>query len=218
MKEMILFQGDSITDSQRNREWDQYTGSGYATMVKAELGYDYPGRFDFCNRGISGNRVVDLYARIKKDIINLKPDYMSILIGVNDVWHEHSNQNGVDTDKFERIYDILIEDVKEALPNIRIMLMEPFVLEGEHTCATEENPGRWQYFHSEVAQRAAAVKRLAQKHNLPFVELQGVFDRACKKAEASYWLFDGVHPTAMGYELIAREWIRVFKQNYLLED
>ncbi len=217
MKELILFQGDSITDAQRNREWDQYAGSGYVTMIKGEFGFEYPDRFEFCNRGISGNRVVDLYARIKKDAINLAPDYLSILIGVNDVWHEHSNRNGVSAEKFERIYDMLIEEVKEALPGIRIILMEPFVLEGEHTCATETDTHRWQYFHDEVALRAAATKRLAEKYQLPFVELQSAFDHACERADASYWLFDGVHPTAMGYELIAREWTCVFKQHYLSE-
>ena len=87
MSKLILFQGDSITDAGRNRENDAGTGTGYPTFVKGELGLSNPGEYEFINRGISGNRIVDLYARIKADIINLKPDYMSILIGVYDVWH-----------------------------------------------------------------------------------------------------------------------------------
>ncbi|MBQ9920892.1 MAG: lysophospholipase, partial [Clostridia bacterium] len=86
----ILFQGDSITDAGRARDNDINLGTGYPMLVKATLGFEEPGKYEFFNRGISGNRVVDLYARIKNDIINLKPDVMSILIGVNDVWHEYS--------------------------------------------------------------------------------------------------------------------------------
>jgi len=102
----ILFQGDSIT-----------AGQIYVNMVSGRLGADYPGEHEFINRGISGNRVVDIYARIKKDIINLKPDFMSILIGVNDVWHEVDYMNdGVDADKYGMVYELLIQEVKAALP------------------------------------------------------------------------------------------------------
>ena len=137
MKERILFQGDSITDVSRNRENDVYASHGYATMVKGRLGFENPGRYEFFNRGVSGNRIVDLYARIKRDLISLKPDVLSILIGVNDVWHEYSHQNGVDAKKFERVYDLLLEEVKEALPNVRILILEPFVLPGTATMNTE---------------------------------------------------------------------------------
>ncbi|MCQ2440740.1 MAG: GDSL-type esterase/lipase family protein [Clostridia bacterium] len=84
----ILFFGDSITDCGRNRDNDDSLGQGYPLLIKSELGFENPERYTFLNRGISGNRIVDLYARIKKDLINLAPDYVSILIGVNDVWHE----------------------------------------------------------------------------------------------------------------------------------
>ena len=112
----ILFQGDSITDADRNYHDDSKRGLGYPQLVTASLGYDNPGEYSFINRGISGNRIVDVYARIKKDIINLKPDIMSILIGVNDVWHEYNpKHNGVATAKFEKIYSMLIEEIKEEL-------------------------------------------------------------------------------------------------------
>ena len=164
------------------------------------------------NRGISGNRVNDLYARIKKDIINLKPDVLSILIGVNDVWHEEEIKNGVDAAKFERIYDMLLDEVQEALPGIRLIILEPFVLHGSATENTPEHPTRWEYFRDETPLRAAAAKRVAEKHGATFVPLQHLFDEACKLAEPSYWLRDGVHPTAMGHELIAREWMKAFRQ------
>lgn len=98
----ILFQGDSITDCGRSKEDNAQIGTGYALLVKSQLGFEKPNQYEFYNRGISGNRIVDVYARIKADIINLKPDYMSLLIGVNDVWHEIGANNGVDADKFEK--------------------------------------------------------------------------------------------------------------------
>jgi len=212
MSKRILFQGDSITDAQRSRDNDLYSGAGYPTLVKAKLGYEEPGKYEFLNRGISGNRIVDLYARIKIDLINLKPDVLSILIGVNDVWHEMSHENGVSAEKFERIYDLLLSEVKEALPDVRILILEPFVLHGTSTEAVVEKPERWEYFRVETPLRGAAAKRVAQKHGATFIPLQHLFDEACKLAEPSYWLNDGVHPTAMGHELIAREWIKAFRQ------
>ena len=128
MAKVILFQGDSITDAGRSRDNDLLTGTGYVRLTEAELGCTYPLLYTCYNRGISGNRIVDVYARIKADIINLAPDYMSILIGINDVWHEYTRQNGVSAEKFERIYDMLIHEIKEALPDIKIMILEPFVL------------------------------------------------------------------------------------------
>lgn len=212
MSKVILFQGDSITDALRSRDNDQFAGNGYPTLVKAKLGYDEPGKYTFLNRGISGNRVVDLYARIKIDLINLKPDVLSILIGVNDVWHEEEIKNGVDAAKFERIYDMLLDEVQEALPGIRLIILEPFVLHGKATENTPEHPTRWEYFRDETPLRAAAAKRVAEKHGATFIPLQHLFDEACKLAEPAYWLHDGVHPTAMGHELIAREWLKAFGQ------
>ena len=202
----ILFQGDSITDAGRSRENDKNMGRGYPTLVKGVLGFEHPGEYQFINRGISGNRVVDLYARIKLDIINLKPDVMSILIGVNDVWHEVSSENGVDAEKYYKIYSMLIEEIKEALPDIKIMILEPFVLKAS---ATQE---AWDVFHTEVIKRAEKAKAIAEKYQLTFVPLQDKFDEALKFCSADYWLGDGVHPTTMGHELIKREWLKAYKR------
>ena len=201
----ILFQGDSITDAGRARDNDVNVGVGYPLLVKAMLGFELPGKYEFVNRGISGNRIVDVYARIKNDIINLKPDVMSILIGVNDVWHEIANQNGVCADKYFKIYDMLIDEVKTVLPDIRIMIMEPFALKGP---ATEEN---WEVFDAEVKKRAAMAKKISEKHNLTYIKLQNGLDKLSKNIETTYWLADGVHPTAMGHEYIKQEWIKAFK-------
>lgn len=202
----ILFQGDSITDAGRARGDDANVGLGYPHLVKASLGFEEPGKYEFFNRGISGNRVVDLYARIKADIINLAPDVMSVLIGVNDVWHEFApSPNGVDAEKFYKIYDMLIEEVRAAFPDIKIMIMEPFALK---CTATEMH---WPDFDTEVKKRAEMAKKLSEKHGLIFIPLQAGFDELAKKECAGYWLADGVHPTAMGHEYIKNEWIKAFK-------
>ncbi len=202
----ILFQGDSITDAARSREDEAHMGIGYPRLVSAELGLDNPGEYEFINRGISGNRIVDVYARIKSDIINLDPDVMSILIGINDVWHEVGHKNGVSAEKFFKIYSMLIEEIKEALPEIKIMILEPFVLKGS---ATEEE---WEYFKIETLKRGEMAKKIAEKYNLKYIPLQDKFNEAEKLAPAEYWLADGVHPTYSGHELIKREWIKAYKE------
>ena len=206
----ILFQGDSITDCGRKREEFYGMGSGYANLVKASLGMDRPNEFEYVNRGISGNRIVDLYARMKIDLINLAPDYLSIYIGVNDVWHEIAKDNGVATPKFEKIYSMLLDEIREALPETKIILISPYVLPGTATCDTEEKPDRWSRFQIGVAEKAAVVKKLAETYNLPLIELQPAFDAACEKAPADYWARDGVHPTACGHEIIKRLWLETF--------
>jgi lysophospholipase L1-like esterase len=212
-QKVILFQGDSITDADRNRTNDLSMGCGYPTLVTGHLGAAFPYQYKFYNRGIGGHRVVDLYARIKADMINLKPDYMSILIGINDVWHEIGGHNGVDAEKFEMVYGWMIEELLRELPDLKLMLLEPFVLPGSATRSNDENPGRWEYFRSETDLRRTVVKRLAEKYDLVFVPLQERFSAANADApEDGYWLSDGVHPTAAGHELIKQAWLEGFSK------
>ena len=211
MEKLILFQGDSITDSGRRNDWGHNMGFGYTTMVAGALGVTEPYTYRFINKGVSGNRIVDLYARIKKDMINLKPDYMSILIGVNDVWHEIGEQNGVDADKFEMVYCLLIEELKAALPELKIMILEPFALAASVTDPADK-PERYPLFRRETELRAQAAKRVAEKYGLTFVPLQEAFDRAEANApERGRWLWDGVHPTAAGHTLIKEAWLKAFE-------
>ena len=211
MEKIILFQGDSITDCGRKADFGRNLGHGYATLVGAALGAAEPYQYRIVNRGIGGNRIVDLYARMKVDMINLKPDYMSILIGINDVWHEIASHNGVDAEKFELVYGLVIEELLRELPGLKLMLLEPFVLPGSATRSDEENPGRWESFRAETDLRRAAVKRLAEKYNLVFVPLQERFSAANADApEDGFWLFDGVHPSAAGHELIKQAWLEGF--------
>ena len=212
MSKVILFQGDSITDCGRHRERFEFVGDGYVQLVKAQLGFECPEQYEFQNRGIGGNRIVDVYARIKSDIINLKPDVMSILVGVNDVWQELDEQNGVDAEKFEKIYCMMIEEIKEALPDVKIMIMEPFCLRASATDNRAEEPDRWNKFQTEVKKRAEKARKVAAKYEIPFIALQDKFDALAQTTENTYWLRDGVHPTQMGHELIKKEWLKVFSE------
>lgn len=213
-EKIIVFQGDSITDCGRDRAEDSTNnGRGYPNMVQGSLSADFPYEYKFYNRGISGNRVVDLYSRIRMDMINLKPDYLSILVGINDVWHEYTRQNGVCAEKFEMVYGLIIEELKRDLPNLKIMILEPFVLPGFATENTDENPGRLEYFKNECTKRRWAAKKVADKYGLVFVPLQDLFNKVNADAPApGYWLRDGVHPTPAGHELIKREWLKAFEK------
>lgn len=204
----ILFQGDSITDAGRSRERDDMVGVGYPLLVKADLSFEEPHKYEFYNRGVSGNRIVDLYARIKADIVNVKPDVMSILIGVNDVWHEYAEKgpNGVDAEKYFKIYSMLLEEVRELLPETKIMILEPFTLKGSG------NTAYWDEFFAEVKKRAEKVRKIAEKYELPFVPLQEKLEQMSANSPEGYWLADGVHPTSAGHELIKREWLKCFRQ------
>ena len=202
----ILFQGDSITDAGRDFHNDENLGYGYPVMTAGAIAVDYPGQYRMVNKGISGNRIVDVYARMKRDILNLDPSYMSILIGINDVWHEIGEGNGVDAVKFERVYDWLITELKEAKPDLQIMILEPFVLKGP---ATEH---AWEEFYSETLLRSAACKRLAEKHSLIFVPLQEKLEALAAQTSNTYVLGDGVHPTYAGHQVIARALGEVYKK------
>lgn len=203
----ILFQGDSITDTGRNCNNGSLLdiGQGYALICGAKLGTEKPQEYQIINKGISGNRIVDLYARIKADFWNLNPDVLSILIGVNDVWHDIWN-NGVESDRFYNIYKLLLSETIAKFPNLKIMMLEPFILEGE---ATSEH---WEKFKTRVDENARIVKELAGEFNAKFVPLQSVFDNASEIAPKNYWLGDGVHPTIFGHQLIADEWLKAFKE------
>ena len=203
----ILFLGDSITDTGRNLNDPRSLGEGYPLLVGARLGMDRPGQYEFRNAGISGDRIVDLYARIKRDCWNWQPDVLSVLVGINDVWHEvFETHNGVDADRFYRVYRMLLEDTLAQLPGLTLLLMEPFVLPGESTS------GEWETFSREVPLRARAVREIAGEFHVHYLPLQGLLDEACKRRPPEYWLMDGVHPTTAGHQLIADAWLGLFRR------
>lgn len=226
----ILFQGDSITDCSRYRNatdkkqdtlafwcdgkpFKKVTalGEGYPAMVAAELKEKYPGRYKYYNRGVGGDRIPDVYARIVKDIINLKPDYMSLLVGVNDVWHGFDfGNNGTGTKRFEKVYDMLLDELREEFPELKIIIMGPFVLDGSATNNRPDQLDRREKFGSGVAEMATIAKKLAEKYGCAYIDLQAMYDEALKTASAKELTGDGVHPTAKGHQLIKNEWLKVF--------
>lgn len=202
----ILFQGDSITDTQRNRDFNQPNhshalGTGYVNHIASTLLHRYPTHgLKFFNRGISGNRVVDLYARWRSDAINLSPDVISILIGVNDTWHRFRANNGVEVTRYEQVYRMLLEYTLEQLPTVQLVLCEPFVL----PCGVVEPA--WQ---EEMAARQAVVKALSVEFGTHFVSFQTHFDQVANTPSPAYWLGDGVHPSPAGHHLMAEAWLNV---------
>ena len=205
----VLFIGDSITDCHRNRNGHPANmGAGYASFIAGRLGILYPGMYKFLNHGNSGYRVIDLYAYLKEDVLRWKPDYVSILIGVNDVWH---GTNGVSAQKYEKLYDLMLQEIRSALPEVKLILMEPFVCSGTYT----DEELIW--FKEEVSLRADAVRRIADRHSIPVVELQKGLDKLVQTAPPARWLMDGVHPTPQFHQYIADQWIQVFTEDVLSE-
>ncbi|MHB9139828.1 MAG: SGNH/GDSL hydrolase family protein [Victivallaceae bacterium] len=205
--QVILFQGDSITDCGRGRdkiEANNGLGTGYPYLVAAKLLCDRAEeKLNFYNLGISGNRIVDLYARWKSDALNLNPDVVSILIGVNDTWHEFGNKNGVEVPRYEQFYRMLLEWTVKARPNVKLVLCEPFVF----VCGAVT--AEWL---PEINQRREVVRKLAKEFSAIFIPYQELFDNALKQAPAEYWLRDGVHPTLAGHQLIAEAWLKATAQ------
>ena len=199
----ILFQGDSITDGNRGRNADpnHILGHGYAFIIAARHGAAFPAaKLDFMNRGVSGNTVLDLEKRWTTDTLELKPDILSVLIGVNDAGRN------VPLDEYERVYDKLLTDARAANANIRFVLCEPFMLAaGEKADAQTER-------RENVKQRQVIVAKLAEQHHAALVHFQRVFDEACNRAPADHWIWDGVHPTYSGHQLMADEWERVVRE------
>ena len=201
----VLFQGDSVTDCGRNNCGSAGfnslgLGPGYPGMVAARLTCDRPDiEWNFINRGISGNRIVDLYARWKADCINLAPDILSILIGVNDTWHHFGNNNGVEVPRYARFYRELLTWTREALPQIKFILMDPFV------CPDVNDRN---LFVPELIERRKVVAGLAKEFNAVHIPLQDIFDQAFTRAPQAHWAADGVHPTPAGHQLITDAWIQ----------
>lgn len=200
----FLFQGDSITDGNRSRnnDWNHVMGHGYQYIIASRLWYDFPEKgFDFFNRGISGNKVTDLAARWQSDTLDLRPDVLSVLIGINDTSAFINGNNNFSAEHYERDFRQLLQQTKQQLPAVQIVLCEPFVLPVGNVKT------RWDVFHTEVEKRQQVVKKLSEEFNAVFVPLQAAFNKASKQAPADYWIWDGIHPMPAGHELIAREWL-----------
>ena len=207
----ILFYGDSITDMARRRECDNLSdtafayGVGYPVFIAGEL-HQQPDRYEVINRGIAGDEIVNLYARACADVWSYEPDVVSILIGINDLYHQVSLKAGVELERYIQVYKMLLEDTKKRLPNVKFVLCEPFVLKGVATEAIYDH-------FLQIKDYAAAVKQIAEEYGAYFLPLQNVLETATAAARQDTYLYDGIHPTAAGAKLIADEWLKLFREN-----
>lgn len=200
--DVILFQGDSITDGNRGRNSDpnHIHGHGYQYILASEILADNLGKnITVYNRGISGNRIADLYARWIEDCLNLNPTILSILVGVNELIFKYDHNCGASPERFKKTYRLLIEEVLERNPETKIVIMEPFF--GKHR---DEAPG--EFIRKNIVFYQQASKEIAEEFNLIFVPLQELFNDTSKTCDIFELLWDGVHPTTAGHQLIARQW------------
>ena len=201
-----MFQGDSITDGNRGRNLDpnHIMGHGYAYSVASRIGADFPeAGFTFYNRGISANKITDLQKRWEIDTLNLKPDVLSILVGINDTGATiNKPAEATTTEEFENIYRSLLTDCRRANPEILFVLGIPFVYPvGKRI----ENFEKWR---GDTVKRQDVVRKLASEFDAVLIDYPAVFDKAIQKAPIEYWIWDGVHPTVFAHELMAREWMK----------
>ncbi len=206
--DVILFQGDSITDARRDKK-NQDTpndaaalGLGYPLLLGSQLLEEYPKLgLKIYNRGISGNKVPQLDLRWQEDTLDLKPAVLSILIGVNDMWHKKSGKYDGTAADYGTQFAALLKRTRSALPAVRIVVCDPFVLR----CGVIDDT-----WFPEFTQRRALAKKVAEKAGADFVPFQSMFDQAIAAGtEPDYWAADGVHPTPAGHALMAKTWREV---------
>lgn len=214
----ILFIGDSITDGDRSRTGDvnHDLGDTFVRLIAARYGADHPSDdVRFINRGINGNRITELEERWETDCLALRPDFLTILVGVNDAasvveltvpppprTDGRPPKSLVTREMFRDAYDRLLTLTRKTLPGIRIILCTPFVL-------PVDKIGRdWDLWNGEVSLRSSMIRDLARGHGSDLIEFQPLFDRAARLAPASFWIPDGVHPSAAGHQIMADEWLR----------
>ena len=200
---VIVFQGDSITDARREKEKQlpnqaASLGTGYVALTAAELLRKHAGENWLCyNRGISGNKVFQLAERWQADCLDLKPDVLSILIGVNDFWHTLSHDYKGTVDVYEQDYRNLLNLTRSSHPDVKFIIGEPFSVYG----GTAIDSSKW--YPAFDGYRAAA-KRIAKEFDATWIPYQTIFDEALQKAGVEYWCPDGVHPSIAGNALMAK--------------
>ena len=196
----VLFQGDSITDWGRNRDDFHDLGGGYPKFAAEAIKNRHPDtEFEFINLGISGNKVADLVDRWQTDCIDIKPDVVSILIGVNDVWHRSGDRSWLPTDEFTAQYRSILTETKEKT-SAKIIMLEPYL------AYTDDKA----FFREDLAPKIEAVRGLAREYADIFIPLDGIIAAASVHSAPTSWAYDGVHPTEAGAHLIAKHYADAF--------
>ncbi len=208
--DVILFQGDSITDGNRGRSKDpnHIHGHGYQYILASEMYADNTDKnFEVINRGISGNRIADLYGRWKEDCLNLKPTVVSILIGANDCSEVFRCDEGSRPERYKKIYRYLLDEVLEQNPDVLLVIMEPFF-------GISKEEAHNEYMSAHICEYGSAAKEIAEEYGAVFVPLQDMFDEYAKHTDIFSLLWDGVHPTTGGHQLIARRWKECVEERF----
>ena len=188
----ILFQGDSITDAGRDRNDIHNLGNGYPKYAAKFLAEKYTDiDFEFIDLGISGNQTKDLVARLDTDFIDIQPDIVSILIGVNDTWHHAEQKDWIPNEIFEERYRTVLTAIKEKT-NAKIMMMEPFLI------PTEDKA----FFREDLAPKIEIIRKLAREFADIYLPTDGLLASAFIGDDPLSYAADGVHPTAKGAEFI----------------
>jgi lysophospholipase L1-like esterase len=201
----LLFQGDSITHMSRGRnekDRNHYLGHSYVYLIASRLGVDMPeAQFDVYNRGESSHALVDLRKRWQEDAIDMNPDLLSILIGVNDVGRR---PDGVDVESWEADYRFMLDASRKANPELRLVLLDPFVLQSGRL-ADVDTYKKWR---DQAKRLGSVVGQLTKDYDAVQIKTQDVFDVATKTVSPEHWIWDGIHPLPQGHELIARNWLQ----------
>lgn len=196
----ILFQGDSITDAGRNYDDYHDLGGGYPKYTAAMIQARHPDtEFEFIDLGISGHKVADLRNRWQKDCIDLQPDVVSILIGVNDTWHHAAEKDWIPNETFEADYRSILTDIKEKT-NAKIIILEQFLLP----------TGEKDWFREDLDPKIQITRKLAREFADVFIPLDGIFAAASVENKPETWAEDAVHPTEAGAKLIAEKYADAF--------
>ena len=177
------------------------------TTTTATTTTELPPNLRVFNRGISGHKVFQLANRWQQDCIDLQPDVLSILIGVNDIWHSLGGNYDGTVEIYERDYDALLARTRKELPTTRIVVCEPFVLR----CGAVND--KW---FPQFDEYRAAARRVADKHHATFVAFQSMFDQAIRYAPPEHWAKDGVHPSRDGAALMAHTWLATVNHAHLM--
>lgn len=207
--DIILFQGDSITDNGRNKESPVANdigalGRGYAMLASAYLLRQLPQlNLQFINQGISGNKVHQLAERWETDCLEIKPNVLSILIGVNDYWHTKTGGYTGTLQTYIDDYRKLLDDTLERLPKIKLIIGEPFAVNGIRAVTDDWYPDFDGY--------REAAKNIASEYQAAFIPYQTIFDKASNQTDRTYWTNDGVHTTLAGSQLMAEAWASIIR-------
>ena len=198
----IVFIGDSITDCERDRSDETSLGNGYVKILADKLRPIYPDMdIELVNKGISGNEVCDVLARVENDVIALKPDLAVVMIGINNVNHQFKYGKNLDLVQFERDYRALLTRIKEA--GIVLIVLEPFLLP-----APDKRRMR-PLFNKELE----IIHRIAIEVADEFVAYDEMFNGLCESIRYTEYSVDGIHPTHRGSRLIADTAIKAIRKH-----